>query len=240
MRPSLDLHGVRHEEVDALVLHFINDHWEELETFDGISVDPVLSEHQLAKISDKMLSQLLSVIPDIEPNSGSLIRSRAFCEGYILAVIAGSKPDEAYNAGMSGWRQWYCPEANEAFNTTFHGIAWPKPAEHLYNTYEDYHADLKAWNQDNRQASKTAMSAFWTECRKRGLATPNRPPKSIKAIAKRGTGLILANGRFVTWRTAVMITNAEGFDLTPERKERLIQLLRQNKWAPQLIKALSS
>jgi len=57
MRPSLDLHGVRHEEVDALVLHFINDHWDlddEIEIITGLSermiglVSEVLEDHKLS------------------------------------------------------------------------------------------------------------------------------------------------------------------------------------------------
>jgi hypothetical protein len=168
-----------------------------------------------------------------------MVRSRAFCEGYILAVQAGSTPINARNAGHDSWRTWYCAEANEAYHKVFAKHAWAKPTEDMYQTTTAYHDDIKEWVKDNGQAMRKAMACFWLECRKRGLSTPNRPPKDIKSIAPRGTGLILKDGRFVTWRTAVMIANAEGFNLTSERKDKLLELMRKNRWSPQLINALS-
>ena len=222
---------------------YINEHWDELQTYDGVSVEPELTEAQLAKIADKMLSQIVSNYGDFAPNKdnvGSMVRSTAFCEGYILAVEAGSTPKDAYGAGFNAWRTWYCADANEAYHKVFTANAWPRPSEELYDTTKKYEDDVKQWLQDQRSAMKKAMAAFWGECRKRGLGTPNRPPKQVKSIAPRGTGLILHNGRFVTWRTAVMIQNAEGFDLTPERKVKLLELLTKNRWSPQFVQALSS
>jgi hypothetical protein len=221
--------------------NFINENWDQLETYDGVSMTPELTEHQLAKIADKMLHQTVEPFGEYRPNqAGAMIRSTAFCEGYILAVQAGSIPKDAYNAGFNAWRQWYSADANEAYHKVFSSIAWPRPSEELYDTHEAYEDDIKEWLKDNVTAMKKAMATFWTECRKRGLDTPNRPPKQVKSIAPRGTGLILENGRFITWRTAVMIVNAEGFDLTPERKDKLVELLTKNRWSPQFVQALSS
>lgn len=222
---------------------FIEEYWDELESYDGISTDYTLSETQLAKIADRMLDDLLSVIPDYIPNKGpesSLIRSRSYCEGYILAVQAGASPKDAHNAGYDNWRNWYCEEANVSYHITFTKNAWPKPQDELYDTDEDYRADVEVWAKDMGQALRKAMAAFWTECRKRGLSTPERPAKKIRSIAPRGTGLILQSGRVITWRTAVMIAEAEGFDLTNDRQEKLLAILTKNHWSPKLVEILSS
>jgi hypothetical protein len=218
---------------------YINDHWDELETWDGVSTEPELSETALAKVADKMLTELLEPIEHFEPKAGPMIRSRAFCDGYIRSIQAGARPIEAYQVGFDTWRSWYCPEANVAFHKIYGKHAWPKPTEDLYDSTEEFHADIGEWAKDNKTAMKKALAIFWTECRKRGLKTPSRPPKKIKSVAARGTGLILGNGRYITWRTAIMIAEAEGFELEQERKERLIELMTKNRWSPKFVQAIA-
>ena len=245
-RIVLPLTDVIDNNTEYTLRDYINDFWDELDMYDGVSLEPELTESQLAKVADNMLSIIISNHGDHVAGKkgtvgeGGMVRSTAFCEGYILAVQAGSTPTDARLAGFNHWRTWYCAEANEAYHKVFTANAWPRPTEELYDTTEKFEDDIREWIKDQRSAINKALATFWTECRKRGLGTPNRPPKKVKFIAQRGTGLILDNGRFVTWRTAVMIQNAEGFDLTPERKVKLLELLTKNRWSPQFVQALSS
>jgi hypothetical protein len=79
---------------------------------------------------------------------------------------------------------------------------------------------------------KQAMSAFWRAAITAGDVQPK--PKQIAAV--KPNGLKLSNGRTITWSTACKIASSEGF----HNSERLLAILEDQQWAPQLVRILKT
>jgi hypothetical protein len=75
------------------------------------------------------------------------------------------------------------------------------------------------------QDRKKAMAAFWRACPRE---VP-RPQDHIKAIRRDMTGLVLANGREISWNVAAMKIRNDELFLTPDIKERLLKKLQELK-----------
>lgn len=114
---------------------------------------------------------------------------------------------------------------------------------------ESPNPSLEAWSHWRRKTSpegslayeqvlkktsnrKQAMSAFWREAIKAGDVMPK--PKQIESVFK--NGLKLKGGRKVSWSTAIKIAQSEGF----AKPERLVEILEEHQFSPQLLKILSS
>lgn len=214
-----------------------------------------LTEAEITQIADAMLDDLLSAIPENAP----IQRSQAFARGFIDAASTGASFPETLDNAWNEWRAWFSPEANKTYHKVLdHHQPLPPDLDHVEDMVraecrelgfnaeqteetvgEKIHKVSKTYRRKLGYARKRAMAAFWSKAREQGLKTPGRKPKQVQAIAARGTGLILQSGRHITWRTACMILDEEGFDLTDDRKEKLLAILDQKNIGQRFARKLS-
>lgn len=179
----------------------------ESELLDGVeAMGPAsrdnMTEAEIRTECDYLFKQYINAIEEYPVNPR---HSRYWVEGFIMSVNAGAplrRTSDGRTASDGAWDHWRMRLCPEGAKS--------------------YARALK-----NGATRTQAMRCFYLMAEKAGLKRPARP-KRIKAVRKHG--LVLTNGKFVTWHIAGRIHNEEGFDLDVENKARLKEMLTSRNW----------